>query len=63
MNLQTKGAVSSESTKKIQFVENFCYFPFKKTIESKNTELIRDIQGIRKAGSKQFSNAADKVAA
>ena len=34
-NLQTKGVVSSESTKKIQFEEILCYLAFKNTIGSK----------------------------
>ena len=43
MNLQTKEVVSSESTKKIQFEENFCYLAFMKTNGSQKGELPGDI--------------------
>jgi hypothetical protein len=49
-NLQTKGVVSSESTKKIQFEEILCYLAFKNTIGSRRGTSSG--YPIRTAGSK-----------
>jgi hypothetical protein len=61
-NLQTKGVVSSESTKKNQFEEKLCYFVLKKTIALQEEGLLF----ISSLGSKfqnQFSTAAATAAA